>query len=249
MTEQILVERHEGFAVVTFNKPNRRNALGSESMAGLEASLDALAAEGMAAAVLTGAPPAFCAGSDLKELGGLSIADMRRHEAETARIARRIAHLPLAVIAAVEGYALGGGVTIATACDIVVTARSAKWHMPEVRNGWLPPWGLRTILARVGPVRAQIVTWGITDIDGTEAVRLGLADLAVDDGSALTEACTLATRLAALPHEAVRSTKRFFGHAIAADAEWLDAEASRLFGDDCEGPVAQATFAKFTVRP
>ena len=245
--EQILVDRKDGFAVVTMNKPTRRNALGTESMAMLERALADLAEEGCAAAVLTGAPPAFCAGSDLKELGGLSIAEMRRHEAETARIARSIAHLPMAVIAAVEGYALGGGVTIATACDIVVTGRGAKWNMPEVKNGWLPPWGLRTVLARVGPVKAQIVTWGITPIDGVEAARIGLADMAVEDGAALAEACALAERLATLPREAVRSTKRFFSHAIAADAEWMDAEASRLFGEDCEGPVAKSTFAKFTV--
>lgn len=248
MDDQIIVERRDGFAVVTMNKPKRRNALGTESMAGLLAALVDLANDDTChAVVLTGAPPAFCAGSDLKELGGLSIPEMCEHEEETARIARRIAHLPIPVIAAVEGYALGGGFTIATSCDLVVTARSVKWNMPEVRNGWVPPWGLQTLLARVGPIKAQLVTWGITEIDGVEAHRLGIADAVAQDGAALETACDLATRLVALPADAVASTKRFFAEAIAADAERKDAEANRLFGADCTGDAAQATLAKFTV--
>lgn len=248
MTDQILTERHDGFVVVTMNKPARRNALGSESIAGLMAALDALSREDTCrAVVLTGAPPAFCAGSDLKELGGLSIPDMCAHEAETARTARQIAHLPLPIIAAVEGYALGGGFTIATSCDVVITGRSVKWQMPEVRNGWLPPWGLQTLIARVGPVRAQLITLGITGIDGTEAHRLGIADGLAEDGAALDMACDWAARIAALPPGAVRSTKRFFAAAIAAYAECKDAEANHIFGQDCASPAAQATLARFTV--
>lgn len=248
MTDQILVERRGGIAVVTMNKSKRRNALGTESMAGLLAALVELANDDTCrAVVLTGAPPAFCAGSDLKELGGLSIADMCAHQEETARIARRIAHLPIPVIAAVEGYALGGGFIIATSCDLVVTARGVKWNMPEVRNGWLPVWGLQTLLARVGPIKAQLITWGITEIDGVDAYRLGIADALVDDGSALNMACDWAERLAELPPTSVASTKRFFAEAIAADAERKDAESNRLFGADCEGAAAQETLAKFTV--
>jgi enoyl-CoA hydratase/carnithine racemase len=249
MTDQIVVERRDGHAVVTMNKPNRRNALGTESMAGLHAALERLSeSPECRAIVLTGAAPAFCAGSDLKELGGLSIPEMCAHEAETARVARRIALLRVPVIAAVEGYALGGGFIIATSCDLVISARSVRWNMPEVRNGWFPPWGMQTLIARVGPVRAQLIALGITAIDGVEAHRLGIADGLADDGGALDMACDWATRIAALPAGAVHSTKRFFSAAIAADAERQDAEASRIFGADCEKPEAQATLAKFTVK-
>ncbi|MEM7443284.1 MAG: enoyl-CoA hydratase/isomerase family protein [Pseudomonadota bacterium] len=250
MTEQIGVEKRDGYAIVTMNKPKRRNALGTESMAGLLSSLTSLSSDPTCRAiVLTGAPPAFCAGSDLKELGGLSIEAMCAHEDETARIARRFGHLPIPVIAAVEGYALGGGFILATSCDVVVTAKSAKWNLPEVRNGWLPPWGLQTLLARVGPVKARLITWGITEIDGAEAVRLGIADAVVEDGGALDHACELAERLAALPANAVRSTKRYFEAAAANDSERQDAEASRLFAEDAGSETAQATLAKFAVKP
>lgn len=249
MTDQIVVERRAGHAVVTMNKPHRRNALGTESMAGLHDALESLSqGADCRAIVLTGAPPAFCAGSDLKELGGLSIPDMCAHEDETARVARKIAHLRVPVIAAVEGYALGGGFILATSCDLVITGRGVRWNMPEVRNGWFPPWGMQTLIARVGPVRAQLITLGITGIDGVEAHRLGIADGLAEDGAALDMACDWAGRIAAMPAGAVASTKRFFSDAIAAEAEQLDVRASRIFGADCTSPEAQETLARFTVK-
>lgn len=248
MTEQVVIELRDGYAVVTMNKPKRRNALGTESVRGLLAALSQLAQDDRCrAVVLTGASPAFCAGSDLKELGGLSIPDMCAHEEETAAMARRIAHLPVPVIAAVEGFALGGGFILATSCDVVITARDAKWALPEVRNGWLPPWGLQSLLARVGPVKAQQITWGFLDMDGVEAHRLGVADGLAENGKTLDMACDWAARIADLPPEAVRSTKRYCAATIAADAERQDAEASRLFAADCQGAAAKATLAKFTV--
>lgn len=248
MSDQIRIDLHDGYAVVTMNKPRRRNALGTGSMAAFLVALKDLSRDpACRAIVLTGSAPAFCAGSDLKELGGLSIAEMCDHEAETARIARQIGLLPLPVIAAVEGYALGGGFILATSCDIVVSAKSTKWNMPEVRNGWIPPWGLHTLLARTSAATARLIAWGILEIDGDEALRLGIADVVVDDGAALVEACSLASRLAALPANAVASTKRYFETATLADAERQDNEASRLFGLDCEGDAAKAVLAKFTV--
>ena len=246
MSVPILTERHEGYALVTLNRPERRNALGTALMAALETTLKDLSAEdGVKAIVLTGAPPAFCAGSDLKELGGLSIAAMTEHEAETARIARSIAHLPVPVIAAVEGYALGGGFILATSCDVVVSSESAHWAMPEVKNGWLPPWGLQTLLARTGPVKARLITWGAIDMDGKEAHRLGVADIIAADGNALKTAQSVASRLAALPPDAVAATKRFFAPMAVAVAETLDAESARLFAGNCESDEAKAVLTKF----
>ena len=249
MTDQIVTELDAGVAVVTLNKPARRNALGSESTAALMAVLTRLGEDpACRVVVLTGAPPAFCAGSDLKELGTLDVPQMCAHEAETARMARQIGLLPVPVVAAVEGYALGGGMILAISCDVVVTARGARWNLPEVPNGWLPPWGLQALMARVGPVRARLLTWGVTPVDGPEALRLGIADVLAEDGAALDSALELAGRLAALPENAVRSTKRYFEPFAMADAERQDAEASRVFAADAMGAVSQATLAKFAVK-
>ena len=236
-------------AVVTINRPERRNALGSQLMHDLGAALaDAERNDAVRAVVLTGAPPAFCAGSDLKELAGLSIAEMCRHESETAAFARAIGYRAKPVIAAVEGYALGGGFILAASCDIVVSASNARWHLPEAPNGWLPPWGLTALLTRVGPVRARRLTWGAAPIDTIEAARIGLVDDVAEPGAALSCAMQVATDLAAVPREAIASTKRFFEPFIMADAERLDEVSSREFALNCETPSSRKTFERFTVK-
>ena len=241
----ILVADQGGCRLITINRPERRNALGTATMQQIGGALaEAQADADVHAVVLTGAAPAFCAGSDLKELAGLSVAEMCEHEAETAAVARSIGKLDLPVIAAVEGYALGGGCILALSCDLVVSARNARWAMPEVANGWLPPWGLEALVARAGLVTARSLTWGTFDCDGVEAHRLGLADHLSEPGEAVTTAFGLAARLAALPPHSVASTKTFF-RSLRQDAERLDAVASLQFSHDAGSPAAQAVLARF----
>jgi len=243
---EILCDRRDGYAVLTMDRPARRNALGSGSMTDLAAVLETLAADpSCRAVVLTGAGPGFCAGSDLAELASLDGPGRVAHEAATAAVVRGLSAHPVPVIAAVEGYALGGGLVIATACDLVVSARMARWSMPEVPKGFFPPWGMAPLMARVGPVTAQLIAFGIEEMDGEDALRLGVADRLAADGQALVAACDRAERLAALPDGAMRAVKRFFGPEFAARAEALDARASGLFAKDCDGPDARATFEKF----
>jgi len=236
-------------SVITLARPERRNALGTESMRDLGTALSKADRDPETGSiVLTGAPPAFCAGSDLKELGGLSIAEMCEHEAATAAVARNIAFLSKPVVAGVEGYALGGGFILAVSCDVVVTATNARWHLPEVKNGWLPPWGLQALIARVGPVKARLITWGAEPIAGAEALRLGVADYVAEPDGVLTRSLAVAESLAALPREAVTSAKRFFEPFVAGDGERLDSVASRFFRADCESASARATLDRFTVK-
>lgn len=243
------IAKTENVLTLTINRPDRRNALCTEGMARLREALDQADKDlSVRAVVLTGAAPAFCAGSDLKELGGLSIAGMCEHEAETAAVARSIVQLGKPVIAAVEGYALGGGFILAVSCDLVVTAANVRWHLPEVLNGWTPPWGLGALLARVGPVKARALTWGAEPIDGNEAYRLGVADVLAPAGEALAATAALAQKLAKLPSEAVKSVKKFYEPFAANDSEQLDQIASRLFAQDCESASAKSTLARFTVK-
>ena len=236
-------------AVVTIDRPQRRNALGSELMAQLGSALASAERDNnVRSIVLTGTSPAFCAGSDLKELAGLSIAEMCHHESVTAAFARAMGYRAKPVIAAVEGYALGGGFILAASCDIVVSASNARWHLPEAPNGWLPPWGLMALIARVGPVRARRLTWGAKPIDAVEAERIGLVDDLAEPGTALAHAIQVARDLAAVPPEAIASTKRFFEPFIMADAERLDEVASREFALNCESPSSRKTFERFTVK-
>ncbi|OON42088.1 enoyl-CoA hydratase [Izhakiella australiensis] len=242
----LISETHGAVRQLTLDRPQRRNALGSETMALLLAALDDAERDAaVRAIVLAAAPPAFCAGSDLKELGGLSIEEMCRHEADTATVARRFASIDKPIIAAVEGYALGGGLVLAAACDLVVSAGDARWHLPEVANGWLPPWGLRVLIGRLGAQRARWLCWGLEPIDGERAASLGLADVTCPPGKAAEHAMALAEKFAALPAESVASCKRFFAPFLNADAEYLDRLASRYFAEDCRGEQARSVLARF----
>jgi enoyl-CoA hydratase/carnithine racemase len=152
-------------------------------------------------------------------------------------------------VAAVDGFALGGGFVLAISCDIVVTAPEVRWHLPEVTIGWIPPWGLQALVARVGPVTARRLTWGTQPMDGREAHRLGIADfLATESKPVLDAALDQARQLAALPSTAVASTKQFFAPLVSHSAEADDAWANRLFANDCAHPVAQSTLKRFGVR-
>lgn len=242
-TEVTVINR---VARVVMNRPNRRNALGTASMTELGNALRLLDRDDEVGAILlVGADPAFCAGSDLKELAGLSIPEMCDHEAHSAAIARQIGMLSKPVIALVQGYALGGGFILAVSCDLVVSAESARWNLPEVKNGWLPPWGLQALVARVGSVVARRLTWGVDPIDGKEAARLGVVDYVVADAELAMFGEKLAQNLADLPVNAVASTKQFYQSRIMNNAEVDDAFASAAFAADCEHEVAQTTLSKF----
>jgi enoyl-CoA hydratase/carnithine racemase len=169
--------------VVTLNRPARRNAMDHDLVDALGRALRGLDADpDIAAIVLRGEAPGFCAGSDLKFIGRLSLEAMRGFEAETGDMARLIGFLDKPVIAAVEGFALGGGFILAISCDLVVSADAAQWHLPEVPIGWLTPWGLKALMARVGPVAARKPCYATEAFDGREAKRLGLVDHVADPG-------------------------------------------------------------------
>jgi enoyl-CoA hydratase/carnithine racemase len=249
MADELTIERDGPVAVVRVNRTARRNALGDALVAALRNALrEHDTDDAIAATVVGGVPPGFSAGSDLKELASMSLDEMCEHEARTAAFCREIAQLRKPVIAAVEGFALGGGFVLAASCDVVVTARSARWNLPEVKIGWIPPWGLETLVNRVGVVRARQLVWGGRPFDGDEALRLGVADHVADDGKAIDVAIDIANRLAKLPREAVASTKLYFATKAARDGEGGDLIASQLFRNDCRYPAAQATLKRFGVR-
>lgn len=246
---ELAIERSGDVSILRIERAHRRNALGDALVAELQRALQANDEDtSVGATVVTGVAPGFCAGSDLKELGAMSLAEMVEHEARTARFCRGIATLRKPVLAAVEGFALGGGFVLAASCDVVVTSRTARWHLPEVQIGWIPPWGLETLTNRVGLARARQLVWGARAFHGEEAARLGVADHAVAEGEALAEAVAMGADLCRLPREAVASTKLYVATQAARDGEGGDHLASHLFRDDCRNPVAQATLKKFGVK-
>lgn len=235
-----------GVALLRLNRPAARNALSSTLVDELDRRLAQLDQDvSVGAVVLTGVSPGFCAGSDVKELAGMTVGDMARHEARTAQVARSIQQLGTPVIAAVEGFALGGGFLLAVSCDLVVTAADARWHLPEVQLGWVPPWGLQALSARCGPVLTKRFAWGDERTSGADLHRLGVVEELTEPGGAEAEASRIAARLAALPTPAVEATKHALSDAVLAGAEVLDARANRMFAENCRTREARTSLDRF----
>lgn len=246
-----MIERNSQGAVatLTINRPNRRNALSEDAVLSLKKHLHDIEADpSVRVTIVTGSSPGFCAGSDLKELATMDIKGMCEHEADTGRFCRSISQLRKPVIAAVEGFALGGGFVFATSCDVIVSSTSCRWHLPEVQIGWIPPWGLEALVARLGPVSARRLSWGSEPCDGTEAYRIGMVDYLAEDGAALETAQSIAQRMAALPDVAVAAVKAYFAPHTGHNGETGDVIANRMFEENCTHPVAIATLRKFGVQ-
>ena len=232
--------------VFSIDRPTRRNALDSETSMNLTFMLQQAHADPLCrAVVITGAGPWFCSGSDMKEFAGLTPVQMEEIEQKKAELIRTIGVVDIPVIAAVSGFALGGGLALAAACDLVVSDPAARWHMAEVKNGWLPPWGITPILARTGAVRSRAVVWGAAALDAAQACRMGLVDEISGAGGALALACERADELARLPPESASSVKPYLRRIADATAPEADRLAGELFLRHCDSEPARKTLAKF----
>jgi len=201
----ILTEPRGAVLVITINRPEARNSMNKAAAEAMGAALDRLDDDAnLSVGVITGAGKGFSAGMDLKGFasGEFPVAGDRGF----AGIAQRSARKPL--IAAVEGFALAGGLEIALACDIIVASREAKLGIPEVGVGLFAGAGaLLRLPRRVGLGQAALLALTGKPISGEEGHRIGLVDRLVDTGSALTEALALADTIAANAPLALAASK------------------------------------------
>jgi 2-(1,2-epoxy-1,2-dihydrophenyl)acetyl-CoA isomerase len=226
----VLLDRRDGYFVVTLNRPDRLNAFNDEQHAALREALDACAAEDACRAViLTGAGRGFCAGQDLSDRAGLGEErpDLGATlEANYNPLVRKLRALEKPVIAAVNGVAAGAGANIAFACDIVLAARSAKFIQAFSKIGLVPDSGGTWWLTRlVGEVRAKGLALTAQPLSAEDAERWGLVWKAVDDAGLMAEAEALAKTFAEGPTGAYALTKRAI-HAASVNSldEQLDLE-------------------------
>jgi enoyl-CoA hydratase len=209
MTSRVLSERRGDAVLVTLNAPERRNAIDQEMVDGLHAVLDELEHDDtVAALVVTGAgDKAFAAGADIAQLRDRTSADAMK--AINSAIFNRVEEFPAPVIAAVKGYALGGGCELAIACDLRVLGASAKMGQPEVKLGIIPAAGGTYRLPRlIGLGRARELVYTGRMVDADEALRLGLANRVVPDAEVVDAALALASEIADNGRLAVRGAKR-----------------------------------------
>jgi enoyl-CoA hydratase len=197
--QNIIVEKKERVGVITFNRPNALNALCDSLVAELAAALDDMEDDPeIGAIVLTGGEKAFAAGADIKEMKDRTFVDAYRADFIT-RGWERIAQCRKPVIAAVAGYALGGGCEMAMMCDIILAADTAKFGQPEITIGVLPGAGGTQRLTRmIGKSKAMEMCLTGRMMDAVEAERSGLVARVVPAPQLLEEALKLAGRIAGM---------------------------------------------------
>jgi enoyl-CoA hydratase/carnithine racemase len=235
-----------GIAEITLDRPEAMNALSSAMTARLAAVCTDLAADrGVRAIVLSAAGRAFCVGADLKERAAMSDADLMAQRPVFRAAFGAVLGLPQPVIAAVHGYALGGGCELALSCDLIVADETAQFGLPETTVGLIPgSGGTQLALRRLGPGRAADLVLTGRRIDAAEAARLGLADRLVPAGTAGEHARELAGLITANSPVAVLNAKRALrqgaGLPLAAGLEVEDSawRATAFSADRKEGIAA-----------
>ena len=235
--QAVLSERRDRALVITINRPDQRNAVNAAVANGIAAALDELDADDeLSLGVLTGAGKGFSAGMDLKAFvaGESPYAGDRGF----AGITQRAAEKPL--IAAIEGFAVAGGLEVALSCDLIVAARGARLGIPEVKRSLVAAAGALLRLPRVLPrtIAMELALTG-EPIDSERALELGLVNRLAEPGRALDESLALADQIAANGPLALRATKRI----LAESVDWPESEFFARQGE-IAGPVMSSEDAR-----
>jgi enoyl-CoA hydratase/carnithine racemase len=199
---------HEGVATILLTRPPM-NALSTALQEELRAAATQVSNDpAVRAVVLYGGEKVFAAGADVKEFQPLTHAQMVADAARLTSAFDAVARIPQPVIAAVTGFALGGGCELALTADFRISADNAKWGQPEILLGIIPGAGGTQRLPRlIGPAKAKDLIFTGRFVDAEEALAIGLADIVVPKDEVYSTALTMAARLAAGPQIALRAAK------------------------------------------
>lgn len=223
----VLTERRGAVQVLTLDRQEALNAFSPEQIDALLQSLaDAADDPEVRAVVLTGAGRAFCAGADISRMAGMDVDAARSFAAQGHAMCNAIEGLPVPVIAAVNGFALGGGCEVALACDIRLASEAAKMSQPEVALGIPPGWGGTQRLPRIcgeGFAKRMILTGAMIGAD--EALAAGLVSAVHPPDALLDAAVAMGEEIAQKSPSAVALSKQLIHGALGPRADLLAAEA------------------------
>jgi enoyl-CoA hydratase len=229
--EHIFFECNEGAAVITINRPKFMNALcGALNLEMLDA-LDRIEKDpAVRAVILSGGPKVFAAGADIAEMLNATPGDAEKISALGRRVHDRIESLPVPVIAAINGPALGGGCELALACDFRIAAEDALFALPEVGLGIIPgAGGTQRLLPLVGPsITKEMVLLG-RKVKGDEAERIGLVNKAVSPASVMESALEMARKLSKMPAVALALAKEAISAGLNETLNQGKSHERRLF--------------------
>jgi enoyl-CoA hydratase/carnithine racemase len=220
MGELVRLEVEDGVGTIRLDRP-KMNAIDAQLRSELQAAaVEAGERADVRAVVLYGGERVFAAGADIKEMEQIAYADMVHWGAKLQEAFKVVAKLPKPVVAAVTGYALGGGFELALTADFRVLGESAQVGVPEILLGVIPGAGGTQRLTRlVGPAKAKDLVFTGRFVKADEALALGIADRVVPDADVYTEAVALARRFVTGPAVALRAAKQAIDEGLELDLD------------------------------
>ncbi|MBI2986398.1 MAG: enoyl-CoA hydratase/isomerase family protein [Deltaproteobacteria bacterium] len=220
MFQNLIYEKEGAIAVVRLHRLEKKNSLNTEMRREMETLLKEIASDsGTRVVIITGGEEIFCAGADIGEIKESTTADLSFHHArEFQLLFDQVEALPQPVIAAVSGYALGGGCELALACDFRVASATARFGLPEIKIGAFPAGGGTQRLPRlIGAAKAKEIIFTGEPVTSEEALSLGLVMKVVPKEKLLEEAKNFAAKLAGLPRLALQVTKMLINKSSEMD--------------------------------
>lgn len=228
----VLVEKKDAVAIVTVNRPEALNALNSEVLEDLDTAVDDVLADGsVRVIVFTGAGRAFVAGADIGEMADLGMEEGRAFGRRGQILFRKIERAEKPTIAAVNGFALGGGCELAMACDMRIASEHAVFGQPEVGLGITPGFsGTQRLAAVVGKAKAAEIILSASNIDAVTAEKIGLTNRTVPADKLMEETMALASKIASNAPLAVRWANSAIKRGLETDIETGILIEADLFG-------------------
>ena len=221
--------------IITINRPKALNALNSEVLKDLDATIDAVDLDAIRCLIITGAgEKSFVAGADIGEMSTLTKAEGEAFGKAGNDVFRKIETLPIPVIAAINGFALGGGCEISMACDIRIASDNATFAQPETGLGIIPGFGGTQRLARlVGMGRAKEMIFTCDSVDAAEAYRIGLVNKVVAPEEVMNTAKAMAKKIISKGSYAVSVAKAAINNGYDMDIKNAVEMEANLFGVTC----------------
>jgi len=240
------LETHEGVAWLRLNRPRALNALNRELTAALEQAVEQIALrDDVTVLVVSGRGRAFCAGNDIGEMAAITPAQAEALASRQAALMERFSRLPQVTLAAVDGYALGGGLMLAAAQDLRIASARARFGLPEVTLGFNPAYGIARLLDVVGGGHGRDLLLTGRTIHASEALRLGLVNRVVAAPTLESSAAALAAEIARSPRAGLSATKAI----VAALRRGGPGDEARAYGATLRtSPEARARIAEFVAR-
>ena len=246
-TEFIKYEEEGEISILTINRPKALNALNSQVLEELDKTLDAIDTNKIRALIVTGSgEKSFVAGADIAEMSTLTKAEGEKFSKKGNDVFRKLETFPIPVIAAINGFALGGGCELSMSCDIRICSENAIFGQPEVGLGITPGFGGTQRLARlIGMGMAKEMIFTAQNIKAEQALRIGLVNAIYPQNELLNEAKKLALIIAKNGANAIKNSKKAINEGMQVDIDKAIQIEEKLFGDCFENPEQVEGMKKF----